>query len=139
MNQQGRQANITGRNLENQIKQNILSKGYEEIKNKEFINMNFLSEKVFSHHCFIGNSIYDTKLYVDFLLYHREKHPNKLAIEIKWQQVSGSVDEKFPLGFTTILSTFCSLKTETKTSLFSFHGCSCFGEMISIFIKFFNA
>ena len=29
-------------------------------------------------------------------MYNKLKFPDKLAAEIKWQEVSGSVDEKFP-------------------------------------------
>ena len=103
---QGKQANVTGRNLERQIREIILSTGYKEIKNKEFVYMNCFFENVFSNHCFIGKSIYDTNLYVDFLLYHADKYPNKLAMEIKWQQVPGSVDEKFPYIIENIKKKF---------------------------------
>ena len=30
------------------------------------------------------------------MLYHPVKHPGKLIIECKWQQIAGSVDEKYP-------------------------------------------
>ena len=94
---QGKQANKTGRNLEHQIKEVLVSSGYNEIKDKKlFLDDLVFFEKVFSIHCYIGNSIYGTKLFTDIILYHPEKYPNRLAIEIKWQQVSGSVDEKFP-------------------------------------------
>jgi hypothetical protein len=44
----------------------------------------------------IARSIYDTKLYCDFVLFHPTRHPDNLIIESKWQQSRGSVDEKFP-------------------------------------------
>jgi hypothetical protein len=36
------------------------------------------------------------------MLYHPEKYPNKLIIECKWQQSSGSVDEKYPYNVLNI-------------------------------------
>jgi hypothetical protein len=44
----------------------------------------------------LGLSIYETPFYYDFILYHPQKWPQCLVIESKWQQVSGSVDEKYP-------------------------------------------
>ena len=107
---QGRQANITGRMSENQIRERIKSAGYMEIKNKDFsIHTKSFFNNIFVRQCLIGTGIYGTKLYADLLLYHKEKHPNKLAIEIKWQQVSGSVDEKFPYIVENIKKKFpCS-------------------------------
>ena len=94
---QGRQANLTGKYLEDPIRERIISSGYKEVDNKQFsINTPYFFNKLIVKHCYIGKSIYGTKMYTDILLYHNEKHPNKLAIECKWQQVSGSVDEKFP-------------------------------------------
>jgi hypothetical protein len=94
---QGKQANFTGKMLENQVYSRIESAGYVQVKNKEFYKTNgFFSDKIFAKHCFIGNSIYGTSIYTDVLLYNKIKYPNKLAIEIKWQQIGGSVDEKYP-------------------------------------------
>jgi len=95
---QGRQANINGRVLENQIKERILSEKYQEIKGKEFFNHIGLLpyKKVFSYQCCICNSIYDTPYKVDFIVYNPEKHTDCLAFEIKWQATSGSVDQKYP-------------------------------------------
>jgi len=46
---------------------------------------------VFTTHTYYGQSIYDTKLYADFILTNKN-----IIIESKWQQAGGSVDEKFP-------------------------------------------
>jgi len=94
---QGKQANFTGRMLENQIISRIKESGYTEVKSdKSFININFFEDNIVTRHCYIGKSVYETNLFTDILLFNKEKFPNKLAIEIKWQQISGSVDEKYP-------------------------------------------
>lgn len=104
---QGRQANLTGKYLENPIRERILGEGYVEIENKKFsITTQPIFNSWFVRHCHIGNSIYDTKIYTDILLYDIEKHPCMLAIECKWQQVSGSVDEKFPYVIENIKHMF---------------------------------
>ena len=36
------------------------------------------------------------------MLYHPEKHPNKLIIECKWQQTLGTTDEKYPYNVLNI-------------------------------------
>lgn len=44
----------------------------------------------------IGPSIYGSPLYTDVLVHGAPGFPRGLAIEVKWQQSQGSVDEKFP-------------------------------------------
>ena len=44
----------------------------------------------------IGHSIYGLPLFTDFWVRGAAGFPNGLAIEVKWQQSTGSVDEKFP-------------------------------------------
>lgn len=44
----------------------------------------------------IGQSIYGLPLLADFWLRGAPGYPDGLAIEVKWQQSPGSVDEKFP-------------------------------------------
>jgi hypothetical protein len=44
----------------------------------------------------IGHSIYGLPLNADFWIRGAPGYPNGLAIEVKWQQSTGSVDEKFP-------------------------------------------
>lgn len=41
-------------------------------------------------------SVYGHIIKCDFILYHPKKWSECLVIESKWQQVSGSVDEKYP-------------------------------------------
>jgi hypothetical protein len=44
----------------------------------------------------IGSSIYGLPLSADFWVRDTRHFPEGLAIEVKWQQSTGSVDEKFP-------------------------------------------
>lgn len=44
----------------------------------------------------IGLSIYGLPLFTDFWVHGAPGFPDGLAIEVKWQQSPGSVDEKFP-------------------------------------------
>lgn len=44
----------------------------------------------------IGHSIYGLPLLTDFWVRGADSFPDGLAIEVKWQQSTGSVDEKFP-------------------------------------------
>ena len=44
----------------------------------------------------IGNSIYGLPLFADFWIKGAPGYHNGLALEVKWQQSQGSVDEKFP-------------------------------------------
>lgn len=44
----------------------------------------------------ICDSIYGHPVRIDFFIENAEGYPNGLAIECKWQDVSGSIDEKFP-------------------------------------------
>lgn len=44
----------------------------------------------------IGQSIYGLPLLTDFWVQGAPGQPRGLAIEVKWQQSTGSVDEKFP-------------------------------------------
>ena len=84
--------NATGKSLENQIELLLNSQSYitteykHWVKNKE-IDGKFLVKQ------FPYISIYETKCRTEFVLIENER---RIRIECKWQQVSGSVDEKFP-------------------------------------------
>lgn len=45
---------------------------------------------------YIGKGIYDQDLRADFYVPDVPDYPNGLIIESKWQDVGGTVDEKFP-------------------------------------------
>jgi hypothetical protein len=50
----------------------------------------------FDYQVTIGRTIYDTELRVDFILRNLSAFPSGLIVESKWQDVGGTVDEKFP-------------------------------------------
>jgi len=91
----GTKSNITGNQLELTVKTVLSNKGFELIpyrtweKNKEKYGEELLLENVpFS-------TIYAHKGNTEFLLMSK-KYDLRIRIECKWQQVSGSVDEKLP-------------------------------------------
>lgn len=94
--QGGTQANYTGSILESAILSRLDERGYTFIPPKRFTPARFLEQPIYSRKFHIGQSIYDTPQYCDFILYHPQKWTNNLVIEVKWQQVGGSVDEKYP-------------------------------------------
>ncbi len=94
--QGGTQANYTGSILEKDILSRLNERGYTFILPKRFISARFLEQPIYSRRFHIGQSIYDTPQYCEFILYHPQKWPDNLVIEVKWQQVGGSVDEKYP-------------------------------------------
>ena len=55
-----------------------------------------MGQPIFTRRFDVGLSIYNTRQYCDFIIYHPERWPDNLIIESKWQQRSGSVDEKYP-------------------------------------------
>lgn len=92
----GTRANLTGNQLERVIDAILVGKGYEFVKCKSFERASDGEQSVYTRQLKICLSIYDNPLKCDFVIYHPQKHPNWLAIEAKWQQASGSVDEKYP-------------------------------------------
>ena len=92
----GAQANYTGNALEKFIESRINEKGYQRITPKKFEASIYLKQPIYARQFYIGPSIYQTKMYCDFILYHPQKWEKCLVIESKWQQSSGSVDEKYP-------------------------------------------
>lgn len=93
---QGEKANYTGNSLENFIENILNHKGYRFIENKSFKAACCLEQAIYSCQFTIGHGIYDTPIKCDFILHHPVKYPNCLVIESKWQESSGSTDEKFP-------------------------------------------
>jgi len=82
---QGRTANRTGKAAEHVIHAILTQKGYAPHRQHP-----------------IGRSIFDTDLYADFYLPSAPLFPHGLAIESKWQQVSGSAEEKLCYLFLNI-------------------------------------
>lgn len=76
---QGAFANATGSGAENLLACILRERGYE-----------------FERHCKICKSVYGHAIRVDFFITNIPAYPHGLVIECKWQDVAGSVDEKFP-------------------------------------------
>ncbi|MDO8555953.1 MAG: hypothetical protein Q7R96_02155 [Nanoarchaeota archaeon] len=104
--QGGSQANSTGKSLEKFIRDKLEEKGYIFVPREKFRVACFNEQPIYTKQFPIAKGIYGTQIYCDFLIYHPEKHPNCLVIESKWQQTSGSVDEKFPYCVANIQETY---------------------------------
>ena len=50
----------------------------------------------------LGRTIYNSDLHVDFVLRSLPDFPDGLALESKWQDGSGTIDEKFPYVVETL-------------------------------------
>ena len=96
IDRQGQKANTTGNNLERFIADKIQEAGYEKVLEKLFVSKQSMRQPIYASQFNIGKSIYGNDRKCDFILYHPDKHPGCLVIESKWQQVSGSVEEKIP-------------------------------------------
>lgn len=94
--QSGTQPKNKGTPLEQLIVTSLHSRGYTAIPPRKFTPARYLEQPIYSSRFHIGPSIYNTPQYCDFILYHPEKWESNLIIELKWQQSSGSVDEKYP-------------------------------------------
>ncbi len=99
---QGGRAVRTGNALERIVKNALEDNKYTYVPSRKFIAACCLPQPLYTSQINIANSIYGTKLISDFMLYHPEKWPDKLVIECKWQQSSGSVDEKYPYNVLNI-------------------------------------
>ena len=95
---QGGQANLTGKNLESFIEFWLKQSGYERTRSKKKFAAGLLdfTRPTYATQVIIGDTVYGSPLKCDFLLTHSQRWPEKLVIEAKWQQKTGSVDEKFP-------------------------------------------
>ena len=61
--------------------------------------------KQFAKQVWCGKTIYETDRKVDFLVINKDLFSDDLIIECKWQQVGGSVDEKYPFLVFNIIKT----------------------------------
>lgn len=104
----GGKANRTGGILEKFVDTALRERGYTEFWNHKvsvFENRKALGGKQFVKQPIVGQTIYNKSRKCDFLVINREKFPDDLIIECKWQQVGGSVDEKYPFLLFNILKT----------------------------------
>lgn len=92
----GTVANENGSNLETFIENLLVKNGYLFVPKKKFEPATYLKQPIYTKQFCVGTSIYETELFCDFIIYHQDKYPLCLVIESKWQQSTGSVDEKYP-------------------------------------------
>lgn len=92
----GEQANATGGRLERVVQGLLDGEGYRLVRTKSLEEIRQYRIPLYTPQFCIGKGIYGTDIKVDFVVYHHDKHPEPFIIECKWQQVAGSVDEKFP-------------------------------------------
>ena len=101
----GGRAARSGAGLERMVEGLLMSHGYGKIPAKDLKGHVRAGEPVFVRQAIIGKSIYNTKLKVDFYVFHPTIHPEGLIIECKWQQAAGTVDEKYPYLVANLLIT----------------------------------
>ncbi|MCR4443251.1 MAG: hypothetical protein NUV48_14045 [Peptococcaceae bacterium] len=104
---QGGQANITGGTLEQTVRSVLTSKGFREVPYLEYTryvkkNGQLDADDKYGTELLLKNaqfcSIYGHSSKTEFLMISK-KHNIEIRIECKWQQTSGSVDEKFPYTY----------------------------------------
>nr|WP_320160896.1 PD-(D/E)XK nuclease superfamily protein [uncultured Methanoregula sp.] len=106
MEQGGKIANRTGKSLEEFITHSLNESGYSFVDRKNWKTARYLDQPIYTRQLYLCKSIYGTNVYGDFVIFHPEKYPRCLVIESKWQQVSGSVDEKLPFLVQNIKEKF---------------------------------
>lgn len=98
----GTKSNISGNQLEVAVKTVLSGKGFEHVKYKDWLN----SKEKFGSELLLENvpftTIYGHKGNTEFLLISN-KYKIYMRIECKWQQVSGSVDEKLPYLYLNVV------------------------------------
>jgi len=103
----GAQANYTGNTLEQFVEHRLVTSGYVYVPTKQFKVAVYNQQPIYTRQFHAGTSIYGTPIYADFAIYHPQKWPDCLIVEAKWQQVGGSVDEKYPYLVLNIKSCHC--------------------------------
>lgn len=101
----GHQANKSGNLLASFLTNILVQKGYVEFWNHKeqlFQNRKSVGGKQFAKEVNVGDSIYGTKVRADFLVLNKDKFPDGLVVECKWQQSRGSVDIKYPFNVFNI-------------------------------------
>lgn len=98
----GQRANQTGASLEDFIRRLLARSGYDYVRPHLFQAARCLEQPIFSAQYPAGADLYGKDRKCDFILYHPARYPRALILESKWQQSTGSVDEKFPFLTLTI-------------------------------------
>jgi hypothetical protein len=102
MNRGGR-ANQTGFVLETTVAGTLQGHGYLEIcphlpkkRKRDWLLLSTEIPKRYAKQVYIGSSIYETEINVDFYIVGSGSISQGLIVECKWQEDKGSVDEKYP-------------------------------------------
>lgn len=88
--------------MEDFIRNLLVRSGYDYVRPHLFQAARCLEQPIFSAQYPAGADLYGKDRKCDFILYHPARYPRALILESKWQQSSGSVDEKFPFLALTI-------------------------------------
>lgn len=80
-----------GRTLEQQVQSLFMSRGFTLLSYKEFSKGHVTGKYIVTHVPY--RTIYGTQGKTEFLVVDGDR---KIRVECKWQQCSGSVDEKYP-------------------------------------------
>jgi hypothetical protein len=101
---QGNKANQTGNVLERTVVSTFVAKGFDILMYREWVK----DPDKYSSELLLKNVPYDTvyghKGNTEFLLKSKDLNL-EIRIECKWQQVAGSVDEKFPYLYLNCIET----------------------------------
>jgi len=94
----GAKASKNGKNFKEQIATTLRVNGFSEITKEDMQSLidcegARLDKKVFAKNVVLGKNIYSGDWRTDFLYYNGK---NFRILHARWQQVGGSVDEKFP-------------------------------------------
>ncbi len=83
--------------------------GYLEIcpqlpkkRKRDWLLISTENPKRYAKQVYIGSSIYETEINVDFYIVGSGLFPLGLIVECKWQEDKGSVDEKYPYLYLNI-------------------------------------
>jgi hypothetical protein len=100
---QGARAVTSGTVLENTVEGALLGHRYVQVgldlpkkQRLEYLLSSNSQPKRYIKQAYIGQGIYGSDIYVDFYIIGAASLTSGLIIECKWQQTSGSVDEKLP-------------------------------------------
>lgn len=100
---QGARAAKSGNILERTVEGTLQGAGYAQIcqflpqkRRRDWLIYSQEPPKRYARQVYIGQGIYGTDIHVDFYLINAATIPDGVIIECKWQQSSGSVDEKLP-------------------------------------------
>lgn len=104
--EKGIDTKTTSTNLESFIENCLKENSYSLIEKFRFDAATFLEQPIYSKQYPVGKSIYETEMSCDFIIFHPEKHKEFLIIDSKWQQSTGTADEKYPYWILNIKKTY---------------------------------